>query len=115
MVNRNPARSSDDDYDRVVVAVDIEECRDLMFACMVTRMRALGWSQQDASQACDRAIKKATDSLHQRLERVAAICGNAASEGAPERSIKMLARAEFALGGVEIADELNKSRISAMN
>jgi hypothetical protein len=113
MVNRNAQFG--DDGSSLVLAVDMEECRDLMLACMMTRMQTLGWSECDARLACDKAIEKCCDSLPKVLARVARICGNAVTAAAPETVVRMLARAEFAVGGIEIADELNTSRIAGMN
>ena len=98
-----------------VLAINMNECRDLMHACMMSRMASLGWTEREAKQACNKAIDKVIAKVPARLERVAEICGRAVQDSAPQEVLTMLARAEFAVGGIEIADEMNKSRLASMN
>lgn len=115
MAMRNNNRDGDDDFTARVLAIDIEECRDLMMACMMSRLQTLGWEEHEARRVADKAIDRLVDAVPKRLERMARICGNAAANGASEKVLHMLAHAEFALGGVEIADDLHKSKIASMN
>ena len=116
MVNRcDGFGSGDGDGSVRVLSIDLEECRDLMMACMMTRMQSLGWTEREARSAADAAIAKMTERAPRTMERVAQVCGAAAAGGEKPHVMTMLARAEFALSGFEIADELNKSRIAGMN
>ncbi len=98
-----------------VLSIDLEACRDLMVACIMARMQSLGWTESEARLAADEAIEKMVQRAPACLERVSLVCGHAASSGADQRVVDNLARAEFALGGVQIADDLNKSRLAGMN
>jgi hypothetical protein len=107
--------SSEGDDECVALAINIEQCRDLMIACTMARLESVGWSEGEAQRVCDKAIDMMVDRVPGTLERMAKVCGSAASDGAPARVLNMLASALFAIGGVEIADALNKSRIASMN
>jgi hypothetical protein len=98
-----------------IVSIDIEECRDLLMTCLMARMQRLGWTEGEAKQACDKACKKAAQVLPKCLERMALVCSNAACDGAGADTLRLLAMSEFAMGGVDIADDMNKSRIAARN
>jgi hypothetical protein len=104
-----------DDCAARVMAINIEECRDLMLACMMARLAALGWTEREARMAVDKAIKRVIDTVPARLDRMARTCGSAAADNAPDAVLKTLANAEFAIGGVEIADDLHRSKIAACN
>jgi hypothetical protein len=106
-------RDGDDDY--LALAINIEQCRDLMVSCTMARLESIGWSEDEARHVCDKAIDMMVKRAPSTLERMAQVCGSAASDGAPGRVLNMLASALFAVGGVEIADELNKSRLASMN
>jgi hypothetical protein len=105
----------DADCSARVMAINVNECRDLMMACMMARLASLGWSEGEARMVCDKAIDRMVDAMPARMERMARVCGNAAADDAPDVVLKMIASAEFAIGGVEIADDLHKSKIAACN
>lgn len=115
MAKKNSDIDDDDDDDCTVLSVDIEECRDLMLSCAMARLEALGWKQDEARRVCDKAINMMIARVPDKLGRMTEICGSAARSGAPGKVVNMLAKTVFAIGGVEIADDLNKSRIASMN
>lgn len=83
-------------------------------ACTV-RLKSHGWTQRECEQSIDAASGKVSARLNKArkalLENIAACITN----GGSEKHCDTIALAHFCIVGVDIADELNRTRIAERN
>lgn len=97
------------------IKIDAEEMTDLLCAVLVRRLRELKWPADEASRTADKALKMVFDRMETIQVQAAQDMGLIAAGGGSEGMMQTIARAVFAMEGIKIADELNKSRIAGMN
>lgn len=97
------------------IKIDADEMTDLLCAVLVRRLRELKWPSDEASRAADKALKMVFDRIEDIQVLAAQDMGRIAAGGGSEEMMQTIARAVFAMEGIKIADELNRSRIAGLN
>jgi|LakMenEpi03Aug12_release.lakeMendotaPanAssembly.Ray.scaffolds.fasta_scaffold2071639_2 hypothetical protein len=97
------------------IRIDAEEMTDLLCATLVCRLRELKWPAGEAAMAADKALKMVYSRMEDIQVQAAQDMGRIAAGGGNEAMMQNMARAVFAVEGIKIADELNKSRLAGLN
>lgn len=99
----------------MTLEIDHDEMLGVMMASLVRRLRDRGWAKENAERIAGKAVAKAKRAAYPLMVELQAELASAFTEGATEKTLRLLCTSAFALAGVDVADDLTRTSIAERN